>query len=410
LHLIKLPLLSLVTVTNFVWEKLSRLDDVSLPDVSGADTQRANATRCRKADYAIRIYNIGATMTKGTRLTEKWMNRGLWLVALAFAGFLIGLGGKIVDNLDYAERPISLMDYIDPIRGPAVMEANRAAEQAHTTAENALDQAKLSYDKAVSNSNTAEETFGNWLKTRMATAGKELDVELLARTRDLDALKGRERAALAAVEAQQQTLLNAAQALKRAAAEWRVLEEPAVQAADRAAESRERRIFAYRLALTLPLLGVAGWLFVRHRKGRYWPFAWGFILFALFAFFVELVPYLPTFGGYVRYGVGIVVTVAAGRYAILSLQRFRDRQQAAEALPDTERRATLSYEKALARLAKSVCPGCERAIDLKLKELTHCPHCGMGIATDCAGCSARKSAFSPFCFACGCPDQREVPA
>ena len=302
------------------------------------------------------------------------------------------------------------MDYVDPVRGPAVMEAHRAAEQAHAAAENALEQARLVHDKAASDSKTAEETFNNWLKTRTATAGKEHDVELLARTRLLDGLKSAERAALAAVEAQQQKMLDAAQALKKARAEWDVLEAPAMQAADRAAEDREMRLFAYRLALTLPLLGVAGWLFARQRKGRYWPFAWGFIFFALFAFFVELVPYLPSFGGYVRYGVGIVVTVLAGRYAILYLQRFRERQQAAEALPDPERRATLPYDKALARLAKSVCPGCERAIDVNIKELTYCPHCGIGIATDCTSCHTRKSAFAPFCFACGCPDHRETLA
>jgi hypothetical protein len=349
-------------------------------------------------------------MSKGMRLTERWMQACLWLVALAFAGFLIGLGGKVVNNLDLAEDPVLLSNFIDPVRGPPVLAANRAAQQAYATAESALDQARLAHEKAAANSMAAEDTFNNWVKTRMATAGKEHDGQLLDRTRDLDSLKAAERAALAAVEAQQQTMLNASQALDKARADWAALERPAIEAADRAQEMRDLRVFAYRLALTLPLLGVAGWLFARQRKGSYWPFAWGFILFALFAFFVELVPYLPSFGGYVRYGVGIVLTVIAGRYAIRYLQHFRERQQAAEALPDSERRATLSYDKALARLAKSVCPGCERSIDLKLKELSYCPHCGMGIATDCTSCHARKSVFAPFCLTCGCPDQRKALA
>ncbi|MBZ2207388.1 zinc ribbon domain-containing protein [Massilia soli] len=349
-------------------------------------------------------------MSKGMRLTERWMHLCLWLVALAFAGFLIGLGGKVVDNLDFAEDPASVSDFIDPVRGPKVLAAYRAAKQAHTDADDALDQARLAHQKAAANSSTAEDTFNNWVKTRMATAGKEHDGQLLDRTRDLDALKAAERAALGAVEAQQQAKLNASQALERASAEWSALERPAIEAAYHADEMRALRVFGYRLALTLPLLGVAGWLFARQRKGSYWPFAWGFILFALFAFFVELVPYLPSFGGYVRYGVGIVLTIVAGRYAIRYLQRFRERQQAAEALPDTERRATLSYDKALARLAKSVCPGCERSIDVKMKELSFCPHCGMGIATDCTSCHGRKSVFAPFCLACGCPDQRNALA
>jgi hypothetical protein len=148
---------------------------------------------------------------------------------------------------------------------------------------------------------------------------------------------------------------------------------------------------------------VAGWLFVKKRKSTYWPFVWGFIFFALFAFFVELVPYLPSYGGYVRYLVGIVLTVLVGRYAIVALNRYLARQKLAEQQPDQVRREELSYDTALTRLGKGVCPGCERPVDLKNDAIDFCPHCGIGLFDHCGVCETRKSAFSRFCHACGTP-------
>jgi predicted amidophosphoribosyltransferase len=99
--------------------------------------------------------------------------------------------------------------------------------------------------------------------------------------------------------------------------------------------------------------------------------------------------------------VGIGVTALVGRYAILALNRYLERQKLAEALPDQERRKELSYDVALARLAKNVCPGCERPVDLKDGKTDFCPHCGIGLFDHCGHCSTRKSAFAKFCHACG---------
>ena len=56
---------------------------------------------------------------------------------------------------------------------------------------------------------------------------------------------------------------------------------------------------------------------------------------------------------------------------------------------------------ALARLAKNVCPGCERPVDLKNETIDFCPHCGIGLFDRCGQCTTRKSAFAHFCHACG---------
>ncbi len=300
-------------------------------------------------------------------------------MAVVFAGFLIGLGSSVVGDLPQVEQTLSLEDFIDKPAATQLRATIASGQKAEEAADTALEQARLKHQTARANSSAARETFDNWLATRGATGRSDQDPELIRRTQALDARQSVQAA---------QTQLNA---LERAA-------DGGWQQAQRA---QELRVFGYRLALTLPLLAIAGWLFAKKRKSTYWPFVWGFIYFALFAFFVELVPYLPSYGGYVRYVVGIVLTVLVGRQAIVALNCYLEKQKLAEALPDAQRREELSYDVALARLAKSVCPGCERPVDLKNDSIDFCPHCGIGLFDHCLPCHTRKSAFAKFCHACG---------
>ncbi len=340
-------------------------------------------------------------MGKALRLSEKWFRRGLWLVALVFASFLIGLGGTIVGDLPKVERPLVLDDFLDKGAAGPLRDQVKGAREAEQAAQAALEQAQLQHARARSETQAEREGYANWLAARSATQRAEHDPEVLARTRALDTLKAAELKAQQAVQAQQQALLDARQGAQAAQRRLGELEQDGRTRL--AAEQRrvELRVFLYRLALTLPLLVIAGWLFVKQRKGTWWPFVWGFIFFALFAFFVELVPYLPSYGGYVRYIVGIALTALVGRYAIVALNRYLERQKQAEAKPDQQRRQELGYDVALARLAKGVCPGCERPVDVKNDKIDFCPHCGIGLFDHCGQCSTRKSAFARFCHACG---------
>ena len=335
------------------------------------------------------------------RLSEKWFRRGLWVVAAVFAAFLIGLGGTIVGDLPKVEHTLGIDDFIDRSAADPLRASIEQSEVVEERAKESFDQARLKLAAAQQASRNARESFGNWIATRQATAQPDQDPELIQRTRALDALKRTEDAARLAVEAQQQAGLDARQASAGARRQLNVLEAAANEKLIEENRRVELRVFVYRLALTVPLLVVAGWLFVKKRKSTWWPFVWGFIFFALFAFFVELVPYLPSYGGYVRYVVGIVVTVLVGRYAIVALNAYLARQKLAEAQPDVVRREELSYDTALTRLSKSVCPGCERPVDLKDSSIDFCPHCGIGLYDHCGRCNARKSAFSKFCHACG---------
>ena len=205
-------------------------------------------------------------MANTLRLTEKWMHRGLWLVAFVFAGFLIGLGGTVVGDLPKVEKQLSLDDYMDANASTALRNAIKAAERAGQDAQTALEQAQLKRRVAQADSAAARETFNNWLSTRNATQLADQDPELLSRTRALDALKDRERAAGVAVEAQQQAALDARQGAARERRKLSEMEEAAQVLLNAEYRRVELRVFLYRLALTLPLLVAAGWLFAKKRK------------------------------------------------------------------------------------------------------------------------------------------------
>ena len=340
-------------------------------------------------------------MSNALRLSEKWFRRGLWLVAFVFASFLIGLGGSLVGDLPQVEGTLEVENFVDQAAAAPLREQLREGERIEQQTSTEREQAELALEMAQQASTAARETFTNWLATRRATAQPDQDAELIARTRALDALKAREGEARQRIDAQRQRALDAEQALAPVRAQLHALESAAHALLQAEQRRIELRVFGYRLALTLPLLAIAGWLFVKKRKSTYWPFVWGFIFFALFAFFVELVPYLPSYGGYVRYIVGIALTVLAGRYAIVALNRYLARQKLAEDQPDVVRRSELSYDVALTRLAKGVCPGCERGVDLKDPAIDFCPHCGISLFDHCHTCDLRKGAFARFCHGCG---------
>ena len=340
-------------------------------------------------------------MSKSLRLPEKWFRRGLWLVAAAFAFFLIGLGSLIVGNLPQPNTALEVEHFIPEPDAQRVQAAIDKAQSLAQQAGRARDKAQLQYDAERARYQSARDTFENWVSTRRATERPDQDAELLARTKVLDDIKQTENKAREELEKQEQSSLAASQAVSSAEVEMGQLRDAAYPEWQSAMRASELRVFLFRLALTLPLLAVAGWLFAQKRQGTWWPFVWGFIFFALFAFFVELVPYLPDYGGYVRYIVGIVVTVLLGRYAIIALNRYLEKQKLREAMPEVQRREELGYDVALERLSKSVCPGCERPVDLKNTEIDFCPHCGIGLFDHCGHCHTRKSAFSRFCHSCG---------
>ncbi len=119
-------------------------------------------------------------MSRPLRLSAKWFRRGLWLVALVLAGFLIGLGGTLVGDLPQVERQLKLKDFMEPAALASVRSALHQADRTEQAAQRGLDQTTLQLSSAQQVSRSAGETFTNWLATRRATQQPDQDAEWAA--------------------------------------------------------------------------------------------------------------------------------------------------------------------------------------------------------------------------------------
>jgi hypothetical protein len=336
------------------------------------------------------------------RVPERLFSLAMWVVSLVFASFLIGLGGKLVGELPGVEQRVDIDQFVDSAQRGALAARFDSLRRVVREGEGARERAALAVTASDNAYAAAKATFDNWIATRSATTDPAQDPEVIERTRALDALRDASRTREEALELVDVTLLRARQGLSEVESAQEGLREAARTRFERAQFSQELGVFGLRLALTLPLLLLAGWMVARKRRTDYWPLYRGFVLFALFAFFVELVPYLPSYGGYVRYGVGIVTSLVVGHFVIRAMRQYLAKRQQVAQQTESERRGALRYEEALKKMSGGVCPGCERAIAGGPNGPSNfCVHCGMMLFDLCGACDTRKNAFFQYCPSCG---------
>ena len=346
-------------------------------------------------------------MFKSLRVPERLFSIAMWAVSLVFASFLTGLGGKIVGDLPGVDQMLSAERFVDQTKAVPLRARRDGLRREGVDVDNRRNTASLIVDSSRSTYQAKKEAYDNWRSTRTATSDPQQDPEGIAKTRELELLLKQRADAQKVVEVQDARRLEITQAVDSLETAESALQEEARPQYERAQFSQELRVFGIRLALTLPLLLIGIWLIAKKRKSQYWPLARGFVIFALIAFFVELVPYLPSYGGYIRYIVGIILTLIAGHYVIRAMQQYVAKRQIVEKQTETQRRQSLGYEDALRKMNVNVCPGCERAIAGGPNATTNfCVHCGMKLFDKCGACDTRKNAFFQYCPACGVPAGR----
>ena len=346
---------------------------------------------------------------KSVRVPERTYSIVLWVLSIVFAGFIVGLGNLVIGDLPQVESTVSQEQFVETAEAEKLRKELSGLSLRRGAIEDKLAIARLQLEQAQKASTTGTETFQAWIQTRTATTNPGQDPEVIARTHALEQLKGNERAVQATINDLENELLPLNQRESALMDRQNRLQAASYPAFERALFWQELRIFALRLAITLPMLLAAAWMVAKKRKSDHWPLMRGFVLAAVFVFFVELVPYLPSYGGYIRYGVGIAMTITAGHYLIKNMRAYLARRQAVEQQNEEERRKLVSHDEAFKKMAAKVCPGCDRPIaTTEAAEANFCVHCGMTLFDHCSHCDARKMAFFRFCMTCGTPSAEEA--
>ncbi|AWM32461.1 hypothetical protein [Hymenobacter nivis] len=338
-----------------------------------------------------------------------------YLISLVLCFFLISLSNKIIDDLGLAAAPLAVEEFADQ-RAVAALDARKEALEAgiaalhdrNATVEKTLATAQQNYQDE-------KQSFDNWIKTRKTLGTPSKDQEVVDRARRLDGYYQVERAWRAQVAAREDSAAAKTKLLQKNEALAEQENQRTQARYETAAKGHELKVFLIRLLFVGPILTLGIFFFLRFRKDKFWPLYFGFTLFSLFAFFVGLVPYLPSYGGYVRYTVGIALSGGLGYYAIKRLRIYLDMKQEELKASSQERAKNVQLGAAEKALDDHFCPSCGKDFILKKWEVPvknsppenampvadFCRYCGLDLFADCYRCGHKNFVHLPFCAACG---------
>ena len=349
-------------------------------------------------------------MNKSTRQLSKFFRFILHIIAFVFAYFLLQGGSLIIHQLPKITVNMTVADYLD-------VDAIKFLDEKESTLRYALDVDAMQEKALIAKRNAQQkryqltkEKYQAVLDSRSVTEDMtENDRVVVVRT-DLD----RQRAVLQTLKSllseQKIKTVNNQNQLERLRIEKKQLHSKATAQRDSEYKSNELKAFAIRLAFLLPLLALAVFLVMKYRASAYWPFIYGFGYFSIYGFFVELVPYFPSYGGYVRSAMGILLCVVVGVFTLKKLNAYLKEKQLLELEDEKARRLKLQTKEEDIEMAinkimkKQLCPSCDRA--LIHKDGQFCSFCGLCLLKKCQKCGVLQLSFNAYCQSCGIKQQK----
>jgi len=339
-----------------------------------------------------------------------------YTISTLLCAFLILLSVNILDDIDtWSPRPYvesyqnkialsNLQKEID-INNAKVLEI----ETKKGTITKTLEIAQLNYQNE-------KQSYDNWLEARKTVGSPSNDKEVLERAKKLDDYYKVEQD----WRKEQAVLDERIQAVYADNEKINLKVNEENMKADEAYSSElrkyEMKIFLIRLLIVLPILILGIFFFLKFRRHKYWPLFFGFSLFSIYAFFFGLVPYLPSYGGYIRYGVGIILCILIGYYAINRIRKYMEQKQSELKVSSSERAKKVMQETAEKSFNNHVCPSCGKDFiikkwdapliknsdtDLYKYATDFCRHCGLELFKKCSSCGNKNFAHLPYCSCCG---------
>ena len=335
-------------------------------------------------------------------------------IALILCAFLILLSNQLIGDLDSATTRPQVAAFLneDAVDGLKQRADKLEAELQVLRDKNTLVERTML--TAQQNYANEKQSFENWVKTRKTLGSPDKDQEVVSRATRLDEFYKVEQAWRAQLAARQEVI--EAQERQQARVQQQQEREEGLATAKygRALKRYDLQVFLLRLLFVGPVLGLGIFFFIRYRRHRFWPLFLGFTLFSLYAFFFGLVPYLPSYGGYVRSVVGIALSVGLGYYAIKTIRAYLDRKQQELQASSQERAQHVQLEVAEKALENHYCPSCGKDFILKKWEFPlpaaseanrtvtdFCRHCGLELFSNCRSCGSKNFSHLPFCATCG---------